>query len=129
MEADLIERGQVAFTFEASERFANPFDTVHGGIIATMLDSAMGMAVLTTMPEGAAAPTLSLDVKYLRRVATDAGRLRAEGAVVHIEPAVRNCRGPARRSRRHHPGHSHNDMPSLVTARSFRLKPDQEASL
>lgn len=83
MEAELIEHGQVVFVFEASEQFANPFGTVHGGIIATVLDSAMGMAALTTMPEGASAPTFGLEVKFLRPVATDAGHLRAEGVVVH----------------------------------------------
>ena len=83
METELVEPGRVVFTFEASEQFANPFGTVHGGILATVLDSAMGMAALAAAPDGATTTTLSLEIKYLRPVATDAGRLRAEGVVVH----------------------------------------------
>ena len=83
METELVERGRVVFTFQASEQLANPFGTVHGGILATVLDSAMGMAALTAAPDGAATTTVALEVKYLRPVATDAGLLRAEGVVVH----------------------------------------------
>src|SRR5688572_11859091 len=93
METDVVERGRVVFTFHASEQFANPFGTVHGGILATVLDSAMGMAALTTMPDGASAPTLALEVKYVRPVATDAGLLRAEGVVVHAGRRVVTAEG------------------------------------
>ena len=51
MQTELVEDGRVVFTFEESERLANPFGTVHGGIVATVLDSAMGMAALTVAPE------------------------------------------------------------------------------
>jgi len=83
METSLVEHGRVVFTFETSEQLANPFGTVHGGILATVLDSAMGMAALTAVPDGAATTTVALEVKYVRPVALDAGRLRAEGVVVH----------------------------------------------
>ena len=58
MKTELVEHGRVGLTFEASEQFTNPFGTVHGGILATVLDSALGMAALTTTPDGASAPTL-----------------------------------------------------------------------
>ena len=78
-----VEHGTVTFACEASERFANPMGTVHGGIIATLLDSALGCAVQTVLPDGAGYTTLSLELKYLRPVAVDAGQLRATGTVVH----------------------------------------------
>lgn len=93
IEVDLVEHGRIVFVFEPSEQFANPFGTLHGGIIATLLDSAMGVAALTTAPEGATTTTLSLEVKYLRPVATDAGRLRAEGVVVHTGGRVVTAEG------------------------------------
>jgi uncharacterized protein (TIGR00369 family) len=93
MATDLVEDGRVVFSFEASEQLANPFGTVHGGIVATVLDSAMGMAALTVTPEGAATTTATLEVKYLRPVATDAGRLRAEGVVVHAGRRVVTAEG------------------------------------
>lgn len=79
----LVEHGTVAFACDADERFANPMGTVHGGIIATLLDSALGSAVQTVLPDGAAYTTLSLEVKYLRPVPVDAGELLATGTVVH----------------------------------------------
>jgi uncharacterized protein (TIGR00369 family) len=79
----IVEHGTVTFACAADPRFANPMGTVHGGIIATLLDSALGCAVQTVLEEGVGYTTLSLEVKYLRPVATDAGELRATGTVVH----------------------------------------------
>ncbi len=93
LETEAMEEGRVVFTFEASEQLANPFGTVHGGILATVLDSAMGMAAMTVMPEGATTTTATLEVKYVRPVATDAGTLRAEGVVVHAGRRVVTAEG------------------------------------
>lgn len=93
METALVEDGRVVFTFEASDRLANLFGTVHGGIVATVLDSAMGMAALTVAPAGAATTTATLEVKYVRPIATDAGVLRAEGVVVHAGRRVVTAEG------------------------------------
>jgi uncharacterized protein (TIGR00369 family) len=78
-----VEPGVVAFECDASPRFANPMGGVHGGIIATLLDSALGCAVQTVLPDQTGYTTLSLEVKYLRPVAVDAGPLTATGTVVH----------------------------------------------
>lgn len=83
MQPDVVERGHVEFVCAASSRFSNPMGTVHGGILATLLDSALGCAVQTVLDAGRAYTTVSLEVKYLRPVALDAGVLRAEGTVVH----------------------------------------------
>lgn len=79
----LVEHGTVAFSCAADPRFANPMGTVHGGILATLLDSALGCAVQTVLPEGAGYTTVGLEVKFLRAVPLDAGELRATGRVVH----------------------------------------------
>lgn len=83
MQPDVVTRGHVEFVCAASGRFANPMGTVHGGILATLLDSALGCAVQTTLDAAETYTTVSLEVKYLRPVALDAGTLRAEGTVVH----------------------------------------------
>jgi uncharacterized protein (TIGR00369 family) len=75
--------GHAAFVCDATASFANPMGTVHGGIAATLLDSALGCAVQTTLDEGVGYTTVSLEVKYLRAIALDAGELRAEATVVH----------------------------------------------
>jgi uncharacterized protein (TIGR00369 family) len=75
--------GYAAFVCQARPSFANPMGTVHGGIAATLLDSALGCAVQTTLDDGLAYTTVSLEVKYLRPIRVDAGRLRAEATVIH----------------------------------------------
>ena len=75
--------GHAAFVTDAKPTFANPMGTVHGGIVATLLDSALGCAVQTTLDEGVGYTTISLEVKYLRAIRLDAGELRAEAFVVH----------------------------------------------
>jgi uncharacterized protein (TIGR00369 family) len=63
--------------------FANPLGTVHGGIAATLLDSAMGCAVHTTLAAGVGYTTLELKVNYIRAAHTDGRTLTAEGTVIH----------------------------------------------
>ena len=75
--------GPAAFVSDAKPSFANPMGTVHGGIVATLLDSALGCAVQTTLDEGVGYTTISLEVKYLRAITLDAGELRAEAFVIH----------------------------------------------
>ncbi len=79
-----FEEGRATFALAPDERHTNPLGGVHGGILATMLDSAMGCAVHTTLPAGASYATLDLDVKFVRPVAPGQGELVAEGAVLHV---------------------------------------------
>jgi uncharacterized protein (TIGR00369 family) len=83
MRPTLVEHGTVTFACEAVAAFANPMGTVHGGIIATLLDSALGCAVQSVLPPDTGYTTLGLEVKYLRAVPLDAGELQATGTVVH----------------------------------------------
>ncbi|MET8679646.1 PaaI family thioesterase [Streptomyces sp. NPDC004647] len=82
--ADVLEEGHVIMSLEPRPEFANPLGTVHGGIFSTLLDSAMGCAVHTTLPAGAGYTTLGLTVNLVRAVPVDAERLIAEGTTVHV---------------------------------------------
>src|SRR5688572_4656246 len=75
--------GSVAFAYEASPDHCNPMGTVHGGIAMTLIDSAAGASVHTTLEPGSAYTTLETNVHLVRTVRPDAGTLRAEGEVVH----------------------------------------------
>ena len=75
--------GHARFSIRAGEEHYNPIGVVHGGVGATLLDSAMGCAVHTTLPAGVGYTTLELKVNYIRGVRVDAGRLLAEGTVIH----------------------------------------------
>ncbi|MBW0105980.1 PaaI family thioesterase [Pseudonocardia sp. KRD291] len=78
-----VEPGRVVFTLEPAEFHFNPIGSVHGGVYATLLDSAAGCAVHTTLPQGARYTSLDLSVKFVRALRTDSGTVRAEGTVVH----------------------------------------------
>jgi uncharacterized protein (TIGR00369 family) len=78
-----IEEGRVVFAGEPGEEHYNPIGIVHGGYAATILDSVLGCAVHTTLPVGVGYTSLGLEVKYLRPISRDTGRVRCEGTVVH----------------------------------------------
>ncbi|MFC8225041.1 PaaI family thioesterase [Streptomyces sp. NPDC057287] len=79
---DEVEKGRVVFMLVPGEEHYNPIGSVHGGIYATLLDSAAGCAVQSTLPPGMAYTSLDLTVKFLRRVTVDTGTVRAIGTVV-----------------------------------------------
>ena len=78
-----VEDGEVQFDCEPAEYHYNPIGSVHGGVIATLLDSAAGCAVQSTLPEGVGYTSLDLSVKYLRAVRADGGTVSCVGTVVH----------------------------------------------
>lgn len=78
-----LEEGRVAFAGVPGEEHYNPIGVVHGGYAATILDSVLGCAVHTTLPLGVGYTSLGLEVKYLRPITRDTGRVRCEGTVVH----------------------------------------------
>lgn len=83
MRFDEVEHGRVVVSLDTRADFANPLGSVHGGIAATLLDSAMGCAVHTTLPAGVGYTTLELKVNYIRAARTDGQTLTAEGTVIH----------------------------------------------
>jgi uncharacterized protein (TIGR00369 family) len=76
--------GRAAFLLTPQEFHYNPLGTVHGGVFATMLDSACACAVHTMLPVGVFYTSLDLSVKFLRPVTVETGPITAEGAVVHL---------------------------------------------
>lgn len=59
----------------------NPIGSVHGGLYATLLDSAAACSVHSTLPQGMAYTSLDLSVKFLRPVNAATGPIRAVGVV------------------------------------------------
>ena len=64
-------------------RHYNPIGVVHGGFAATMLDSALGCAIHSTLKKGEGYTTLELKVNLVRAITKDTGRLIAEGKLIH----------------------------------------------
>jgi len=76
------EPGVVTFHSVPGFRHYNPIGSVHGGYAAILLDSAMGLAVHTTLPAGMAYTSLDLNARFLRAVTTASGQLRCDGTVI-----------------------------------------------
>jgi uncharacterized protein (TIGR00369 family) len=78
-----IERGRAVFEGLPEYRHYNPIGTVHGGFAATLLDSAMGCAIFSTMAKGEGWTTLELKMNLVRPLTKDTGLVRAEGRLLH----------------------------------------------
>jgi uncharacterized protein (TIGR00369 family) len=78
-----VEEGYAELECNTAEYAYNPIGVVHGGLAATLLDSAAGCAVQTLLPVGTGYTTLDLSVHYLRPITTDLGPLTAVGTVLN----------------------------------------------
>ena len=87
------EAGRVVFAAVPGPQHYNPLGTVHGGLAATLLDSAMGCAVHSTLPDGSGYTTLELKVNYTRPITADTGRILCEGTIVHRGGRVATAEG------------------------------------
>lgn len=87
------EEGRVVFTLVPAEYHYNPIGAVHGGIAATLLDSAMGCCINTLLPKGAGYTTLELKVNYIRPLQIDTGVVRCEGKIIHLGGRVATAEG------------------------------------
>ena len=65
-------------------RHYNPIGSVHGGYAATLLDSAMGLAVHSTLPAGSGYTTLEFKISFIRGMSKDSGTVRTEGRTLNV---------------------------------------------
>lgn len=77
-----IEKGRAVFTGTPQEFHYNPLGTVHGGYGATLLDSAMGCAVHSTLDPGDIYTTLEFKINFLRALTLETGVVRGIGLVI-----------------------------------------------
>lgn len=77
-----VEEGTAVFTCQPQESHYNPIGVVHGGLVCTLLDSALGCAVHTTLPAGIGYTSIEIRVSYLRPVTRHSGTLTCTGRVV-----------------------------------------------
>jgi uncharacterized protein (TIGR00369 family) len=77
------DEGRVVFEGDPGEQHYNPIGSVHGGVAATLLDSALGAAVHSTLPQGSAYVTLEVKFNLVRPITAETGAVRAEGRVIH----------------------------------------------
>ena len=95
-----IAAGHAVFSFLPSEFHYNPIGTVHGGVITTILDSALGCAVHSLLPAGKAYTTIELKVNFIKAITKNHGELTATAKVIHsgsktalVEAQLRDAAG------------------------------------
>ena len=88
-----VSEGRVVFAAEPEEYHYNPLGTVHGGVMATLLDSAMGCVVQSMLPVGTSYTTIELKVNYLRPVTMQTGTVYCEGKIIHVGGRIATAEG------------------------------------
>jgi uncharacterized protein (TIGR00369 family) len=79
-----VDRGRAVFESVPAEYHYNPLGMVHGGMVATLLDSAMGCCVHTCLEAGDRYTTLDIKVSYLKAITMETGVVRGISTIVHI---------------------------------------------
>ena len=106
------ESGRVVVTLVPNDTHLNPSGTVHGGLAATLLDSAMGLAIWSTLEKGLGQTTLEFKISLIRPITPGMGVIRAEGTVLNRGAASEQPKdasptsGPAARA-------WHDDLPDF----------------
>ncbi|WP_131770254.1 cytochrome P450, partial [Candidatus Protofrankia californiensis] len=90
---DTLEEGRSVWTLKPSPAAANAMYLVHGGVIATLMDTVMGSAVYTVIPDGARSTTLELKVNFIRAVKLDDDLLICEANIVHVGKRIATAEG------------------------------------
>jgi uncharacterized protein (TIGR00369 family) len=88
-----VDEGKAVFRGEAGEFLYNPIGVVHGGFAMTILDSAMGCAVHTTLAIGERYTVLEAKVNFVRPITAETGPVRCEGVVVHRGSRIATAEG------------------------------------
>jgi len=88
-----VEPGRVTFSLEVGEHLYNPIGSVHGGIFCTLLDSAMGCAVHSTLGRGQAYTTLELKVNLVKALTVSTPSVVATGQVISTGRRVATASG------------------------------------
>ena len=76
-------QGRAVFVAQPGEEHYNPMGVVHGGLAASLIDSATGCAIQSLLPRGEVITTVDLRVTFVRPLGGDGGAVRCEGTVVH----------------------------------------------
>jgi uncharacterized protein (TIGR00369 family) len=78
------EQGLVVMHSIPGFRHYNPIGSVHGGYAATLLDSAMGLAIHTMLPAGTGYTTLEFKISFIKGMTKDMGQVRSEGRTLSV---------------------------------------------
>jgi 3-hydroxyacyl-CoA dehydrogenase len=88
-----VSEGHAVIVITPGEQHYNGLGIVHGGLAATLLDSALGVAINTMMPPGKVFTTVEMKVNYIRPIRGETGQVRCIANVVHVGGRVATAEG------------------------------------
>ncbi|WP_246257653.1 PaaI family thioesterase [Amycolatopsis anabasis] len=88
--------GDVVLGGTPDESLYNPIGTVHGGVAATLLDSALASAVHSTLPAGVGYTSVELKINFVRAIHGSSGEIFAHGRVVKAGSRIAFAEGDLR---------------------------------
>lgn len=88
--------GWVEFVLDPQPYMLNLAGTVHGGVLATLLDTVLTCALVTLLPRGRACTTVDFQVRFFRPLRANAGRVVARGEVVNAGKTLGTTQASAR---------------------------------
>lgn len=91
-----VSHGDVLLAATPDESLYNPIGTMHGGVAATLLDSAVACAVHSTLPAGVGYTSVELKLNYVRGIRGSTGEIFAHGWVVKVGARVAFAEGDIR---------------------------------
>lgn len=78
------EPGRATIEARPAEFAYNAIASIHGGVIATWADTAIGYSIQTRLPEGASLTTLDMQVRYLRPITAETGVVTIVAETDHV---------------------------------------------
>ena len=78
-----FSEGEASLIFEPGNDHLNLLSTIHGGVLASLLDTVMGCALMTMLEVGEQHTIIDLHTKFIRPVTLESGPLKICGAVDH----------------------------------------------
>ncbi len=87
------EEGLVVFSAIPDKKHYNPQGTVHGAFATAILNSAMGLAVVTKLPPGVGQTTVEFKLNFIRPMSSQTGEVRGEGRVIHCGRSIATAEG------------------------------------
>lgn len=99
IEEGALGDGWIEFAMHPQAFMMNLAGTLHGGVLATLVDSALTCALVTRLPKGFAAVSIDLQMRFFRPARMSAGRLTARAEVVHMGSTIGATQGEIRDAR------------------------------
>jgi uncharacterized protein (TIGR00369 family) len=88
--------GWIEFVMRPQPFMMNLAGTVHGGVLATLVDSALTCALVTRLPQGMACVSIDLQMRFFRPARMSAETLTARAEVLNAGTTLGTTQGEIR---------------------------------